>query len=146
MKSGRPSFAWVVPAFQAVYGGYALFMGAEYFQNDFSPNPNVFAAKIANQLLFGASGGPEAETLSTMSKTQYAMHLLNQIDSIRAHSRLRERLLFLSSKRQISQQGTARWAGRVQRRLPPATAVQVAGCAKSGEVCRYPLSHGRIGR
>ena len=40
-------------------------------------------------------GGPEAETVSTMSKTQYAMHLLNQIGSIRAQSRLRERLFYV---------------------------------------------------
>ena len=55
--SNNVPFTYIVPAFQAVYGGYALFMGAEYFQNDFSPNPNVFAAKIANQLLFGAQIG-----------------------------------------------------------------------------------------
>jgi hypothetical protein len=49
--------SYIVPAFQSVYGGYALFMGAEYFQNDFLPNPNVFSAKIANQFLFGAQIG-----------------------------------------------------------------------------------------
>ena len=48
---------YIVPAFQSVYGGYVLFMGAEFFMADFLPNPNVFAAKIANQLLFGAQIG-----------------------------------------------------------------------------------------
>jgi hypothetical protein len=48
---------YIVPAFQSVYGGYVLFMGAEFYIADFLPNPNVFAAKIANQLLFGAQLG-----------------------------------------------------------------------------------------
>lgn len=47
----------IVPAFQAVYGGYTMSMGAEFFQNDFDPNPDVFAAKIAIQFLFGAQMG-----------------------------------------------------------------------------------------
>ena len=38
------------------------------------------------------TSGPEAETVSTMRKTQYAIHLLSQSGSIRTHSRLRERL------------------------------------------------------
>jgi hypothetical protein len=56
-QTSNDSLTYIVPAFQSVYGGYALFMGAEYFQKDLSPNPNVFAAKIANQLLFGAQIG-----------------------------------------------------------------------------------------
>ncbi len=48
---------YIVPAFQSVYGGYVLFMGAEFYIADFLPNPNVFAAKIANQMLFGAQIG-----------------------------------------------------------------------------------------
>ena len=48
---------YLVPAFQSVYGGYVLFMGAEFFQEDLTPEPDVFAAKIANQLLFGAQLG-----------------------------------------------------------------------------------------
>ena len=32
-------------------------MGAKFYQNDLTPNPNVFAAKIANQFLFGAQMG-----------------------------------------------------------------------------------------
>ena len=51
------SSSYIVPAFQSVYGGYALFMGAEFFQNDLVPNPNIFSAKIANQLLFGSQIG-----------------------------------------------------------------------------------------
>lgn len=35
----------IVPAFQSVYGGYVLFVGAEFFQEDFV-NPDVFAAKV----------------------------------------------------------------------------------------------------
>ena len=50
------SFAYIVPAFQSIYGGYIYFMGAEFFQQDFV-NPNVFAAKVANQMLFGAQIG-----------------------------------------------------------------------------------------
>eukprot|EP00750_Incisomonas_marina_P005018 INCI13567.1.p1 GENE.INCI13567.1~~INCI13567.1.p1 ORF type:complete len:906 (-),score=144.86 INCI13567.1:122-2659(-) len=46
----------IVPAFQSVYGGYVLFVGAEFFQEDFV-NPDVFAAKIANQYVFGAQMG-----------------------------------------------------------------------------------------
>ena len=38
------------------------------------------------------TGGPEAKAVSTMSKTQYAMHLLIQIGSIITHSRMREHL------------------------------------------------------
>ena len=47
----------IVPAFQAVYGGYVTPMGAEFFQQDFSPNPDVFAAKVAVQYVFGAQLG-----------------------------------------------------------------------------------------
>lgn len=47
----------MVPAFQAVYGGYVLPVGAEFFRNDFLPDPNVFAAKIAAQYVFGAQLG-----------------------------------------------------------------------------------------
>ena len=48
---------YIVPAFQSIYGGWVHFMGAEFYQQDFLPNPNVFAAKIANQMLFGAQIG-----------------------------------------------------------------------------------------
>jgi hypothetical protein len=48
---------YLVPAFQSIYGGWVHFMGAEFFQQDFLPNPNVFAGKIANQMLFGAQMG-----------------------------------------------------------------------------------------
>lgn len=52
-----PSGNVITPAFQAVYGGYVLPVGAEYFQNDFLPNPDVFAAKVANNYCFGAQMG-----------------------------------------------------------------------------------------
>jgi hypothetical protein len=42
----------IVPIFGAVYGGYYLAMGAEFFRNDFD-DPDVFAAKIAKQFTFG---------------------------------------------------------------------------------------------
>ena len=48
---------YIVPAFQSIYGGYVLFMGAEFLKSDFLPNPDVFAAKVANQMLFGAQMG-----------------------------------------------------------------------------------------
>jgi hypothetical protein len=51
------SGATIVPAFQAVYGGYVIPMGAEFFRQDFSPNPDVFAAKVAVQYVFGAQLG-----------------------------------------------------------------------------------------
>ena len=38
-------------------GGYVLPVGAEFFQADFLPDPNVFAAKIAAQYVFGAQLG-----------------------------------------------------------------------------------------
>ena len=47
----------IVPAFQSVYGGYVLPMGAEFFRNDFLPDPDVFAAKVAVQFVFGAQLG-----------------------------------------------------------------------------------------
>jgi len=46
----------IVPAFQAVYGEYASFVGAEFFQEDFN-DPDVFAAKIAKQFVFGVQMG-----------------------------------------------------------------------------------------
>eukprot|EP00466_Bigelowiella_natans_P008547 jgi/Bigna1/75549/fgenesh1_pg.35_\ len=51
------SSSLIVPAFQAVYGGYVLPVGAEFFQQDFLPNPDVFAAKVAAQFVFGAQMG-----------------------------------------------------------------------------------------
>eukprot|EP00943_MAST-04B_sp_MAST-4B-sp1_P009907 g9907.t1 len=47
----------IVPAFQSVYGGYVFFVGAMFYREDFLPNPDVFAAKIANQFMFGAQLG-----------------------------------------------------------------------------------------
>jgi hypothetical protein len=46
----------IVPAFAAIYGGYYTAMGAVFYQNDFV-NPDVFAAKIAKQFMFGAMLG-----------------------------------------------------------------------------------------
>ena len=47
----------IVPAFQAIYGGYVLAVGAEFFREDLVPDPNVFASKIAAQFSFGAQMG-----------------------------------------------------------------------------------------
>ena len=47
----------IVPAFQSVYGGYVFFVGAMFFRRDFLPDPDTFAAKIANQFMFGAQLG-----------------------------------------------------------------------------------------
>lgn len=46
----------IVNVFGAVYGGFYISMGAEFFQQDFD-DPNVFSAKIAQQLMFGAQLG-----------------------------------------------------------------------------------------
>lgn len=46
----------IVPAFAAIYGGYYSAMGAVFYQTDFI-NPDVFAAKVAKQFLFGAMLG-----------------------------------------------------------------------------------------
>lgn len=46
----------IVPAFAAIYGGYYTAMGAVFYQTDFI-NPDVFAAKVAKQFLFGAMLG-----------------------------------------------------------------------------------------
>eukprot|EP01064_Diplonema_japonicum_P011219 TRINITY_DN18489_c2_g1_i2.p1 TRINITY_DN18489_c2_g1~~TRINITY_DN18489_c2_g1_i2.p1 ORF type:complete len:866 (+),score=204.82 TRINITY_DN18489_c2_g1_i2:107-2704(+) len=47
----------LVNAFGAIYGGYYYSMGAEFFQQDFTPNPDVFSAKLAKMLLFGSQLG-----------------------------------------------------------------------------------------
>ncbi|KAJ9470394.1 putative glycoside hydrolase [Diplonema papillatum] len=47
----------MVNAFSAVYGGYFGSMGAEFFQADFAPDPNVFSAKNAQMFLFGSQIG-----------------------------------------------------------------------------------------
>jgi len=57
LPAAQNSSSIIVPAFQAVYGGYVLPVGAEFFQQDFLPNPDVFAAKIAAQFIFGAQMG-----------------------------------------------------------------------------------------
>ncbi len=46
----------IVPAFASIYGGYYTAMGAVFYQNDFA-NPDVFAAKVAKQFMFGAMLG-----------------------------------------------------------------------------------------
>ena len=46
----------IVPAFAAIYGGYYTAMGAVFYQTDFI-NPDVFAAKIAKQFMYGAMLG-----------------------------------------------------------------------------------------
>ena len=47
----------IVPAFQAIYGGYVLPVGSEFFQQDLVPDPDVFASKLATQFGFGAQMG-----------------------------------------------------------------------------------------
>lgn len=46
----------IVPAFQSIYGGYVLPVGAEFYQPDFD-DPDVFAAKVAVMYIFGAQMG-----------------------------------------------------------------------------------------
>jgi hypothetical protein len=46
-----------VPAFPALYGGYYLAMGAEFFTTDFAPSPDVFSAKVGRMFAFGAQLG-----------------------------------------------------------------------------------------
>ena len=46
-----------VPAFPALYGGFYIAMGAEFFTTDFTPMPDVFSAKVARMFLFGAQLG-----------------------------------------------------------------------------------------
>lgn len=43
----------MVPSFQSIYGGFVITMGAEFYRTDFD-NPDVFAAKIAAQFVFGS--------------------------------------------------------------------------------------------
>jgi hypothetical protein len=47
----------IIPAFASIYGGYYLAMGAMFYQQDLTENPDVFAAKIAQQFSFGAQLG-----------------------------------------------------------------------------------------
>ena len=48
----------VVPAFPAVYGGYVYSAGAEFFADDLTNGDgDVFAARLAQQLRFGAQLG-----------------------------------------------------------------------------------------
>ena len=47
----------VVNVFASVYGGYYLAMGAMFFRRDLDQTPNVFAAKVAQQYVFGAQLG-----------------------------------------------------------------------------------------
>jgi hypothetical protein len=46
----------IVPAFAAIYGGFYTAMGSVFYQTDFT-NPDVFAAKVAKQFMFGAMLG-----------------------------------------------------------------------------------------
>ena len=45
-----------MPVHQAIYGGYSLYAGALFGKPDFK-DPNVFAAKLANNFMFGAQMG-----------------------------------------------------------------------------------------
>ena len=47
----------IVPAFPAIYGGFVISMGAEFFTTDLDDDGDVFAARLAQQLLFGAQLG-----------------------------------------------------------------------------------------
>ena len=90
------------------------------------------------------TGGPEAMRVSTMSKTQIRYAFAKRDWQHRAHSRLRERLLFFVVQAAIP---------------PPESQIQAVSSSKRrartealgrmskepfvrGEVCRYPLSHG----
>lgn len=46
----------LVPVHEAIYGGYVMYAGAEFYAGDFN-NPDYFAAKCANMLMFGAQIG-----------------------------------------------------------------------------------------
>jgi hypothetical protein len=45
------------PLFPSVYGGLYVAFGAEFFQSDLAPNPDVFTSKLALQLVAGAQLG-----------------------------------------------------------------------------------------
>ena len=47
----------IVPAFNAIYGGYYIGMGAIFDVGDLIPNPDAFAAKITEQFVLGAQLG-----------------------------------------------------------------------------------------
>jgi hypothetical protein len=46
----------IIPAFAAIYGGYYTAMGSIFYQTDFK-DPDVFAAKVGKQFMFGAMLG-----------------------------------------------------------------------------------------
>jgi len=52
-----PSSSRIVPAFQAIYGGYFMSVGAEFYASDLDADPDVFASKVAAQFIFGALMG-----------------------------------------------------------------------------------------
>ena len=57
-SAGFAGDSYIVPAFQSVYGGYMFTVGAEFFQDDLAGgDPDVFAAKIAKQYVFGSQMG-----------------------------------------------------------------------------------------
>ena len=76
----------IVPAFQSVYGGYVFFVGAMFYRSDFLPDPDVFAAKVANQLMFGAQLGwfslggrsnhPQNHIFDLLMDTEYNAEIL----------------------------------------------------------------------
>ena len=45
------------PAFAAIYGGYYVGFGAIYAGADFAPNPDVLAARLATQFVYGSQLG-----------------------------------------------------------------------------------------
>ena len=60
IRPPRSSPSRIVPAFQAIYGGYVLPVGAEFFRPDLDGpdgGGDLFAAKVAAQFVFGAQMG-----------------------------------------------------------------------------------------
>ena len=53
LPGSKNSDSVMVPSFQSIYGGYAITMGAEFYRTDFD-YPDVFAAKLAAQFVFGS--------------------------------------------------------------------------------------------
>ena len=56
----------IVPAYQAVYGGFVMFAGALFDKTDFF-DPNAFAAKLALQFVFGSQLGWMSQDRSSKS-------------------------------------------------------------------------------
>jgi len=101
-----------IPVHQAIYGGYVMYAGAEFFASDLN-DPDNFAAKLADMFMFGAQMG--WFSLVGVDGIEPDMAIYDKLMSSKYDAEI-EYLRMLSSAKKVANSYFIN--GRAMRRLP----------------------------